>query len=89
LPAVLSVSGGSNIRRFPSIGDVVLSSQKTIDSLGFNEIGCEHGKVGLEGSPTKVVKIKTVAADKKGDIFFAENDMKEALLRFKEMVKLK
>ena len=54
---VVTVSGGSNIRRVPSMADVLRARGKKIEVLDAASLGILPEATGLQGSLTQVVKV--------------------------------
>jgi electron transfer flavoprotein beta subunit len=57
LPAVISVSKEINVPRLPSLRAMMKAKSAVIPVWGIKELGIDAGRVGLNGSYTKVVKI--------------------------------
>ncbi len=57
LPCLLTVVKEINEPRLPSLKGKMAARKAEIPTWGASDIGAEHSKLGLEGSPTKVVKI--------------------------------
>lgn len=57
LPAVITVLKEVNEPRYPSLKKLVQMKKMEVDKWGISQIEAEEYKVGLDGSPTKVVKI--------------------------------
>ncbi|MCG8569731.1 MAG: electron transfer flavoprotein subunit beta/FixA family protein [Spirochaetes bacterium] len=68
LPLVVTISGGSNIRRFPSLQAILTSRKKKLHTIGFDDLSFDKGKIGLKGSPTRVVKIAVPVEHKEGKL---------------------
>jgi electron transfer flavoprotein beta subunit len=58
-PCVLSVVKGMNRPRLPTMKEKIESEKKPLTVLTSKDIGAEADKIGLSGSPTKVVKVFT------------------------------
>ncbi|MBQ4439426.1 electron transfer flavoprotein subunit beta/FixA family protein [bacterium] len=61
-PVLLTVRKGSNNRRMPSLTDAIRAFSYEPEIMSAKDAGCETEKLGLSGSPTRVVKIVPVAA---------------------------
>ena len=85
LPVLLTVGSGSNIRRMPSIDDVVEAFGKKIMVLNAKNAKCDSANIGLKGSPTRVVKIETVVSKGKCKMF-NEKNMNEGLDYFAAII---
>ncbi|MFX0163490.1 MAG: electron transfer flavoprotein subunit beta/FixA family protein [Candidatus Hodarchaeota archaeon] len=57
LPALISVSTGSNIRRILSFTEIINARKKAIKTVTADELSKETEKFGLSGSPTQVAKV--------------------------------
>ena len=57
IPALISISKGSNIRRLPSMQDVLASRKKPLKVVSADDLGVSEDLVGLKGSFTQVTKI--------------------------------
>jgi electron transfer flavoprotein beta subunit len=69
LPIIITIGGGSNIRRIPSVGDVEKAFKSDTVILDKNEAGCNDSDIGLNGSPTRVVKIEPAVSDGECEMF--------------------
>ncbi len=77
-PVLLTVRKGSNNRRMPSLTDAIRAFSYEPEIMSAKDAGCETEKLGLSGSPTRVVKIVPVAA--KGNCrFFNSGNCAEGL----------
>lgn len=56
IPAVITVDKGINIPRFPDIKGIRAMKTAGINIWNAEDIGCEHDRIGIKGSPTQVVK---------------------------------
>jgi electron transfer flavoprotein beta subunit len=74
LPCLLTVVKEINEPRLPSLKGKMAAKKATIAKWTAADIGTEQGKTGLEGSPTKVVRIFTPEPRKGGEIFAGEPD---------------
>jgi len=61
-PVLLTVRKGSNNRRMPSLNDAFRAFSYEPKIMSAEDAGCDREKLGLSGSPTRVVKIVPVAA---------------------------
>lgn len=59
LPCLLTVVKEINEPRLPSLKGMMRSKAVKITTLGHKDLGLEAKKIGLDGSPTRVVKIFT------------------------------
>ena len=74
LPAVLTVVKEINEPRLPSLKGKMRAKKAEIPVWGAEDIGCEEDKIGLDGSPTRVVKIFTPPQRGGGRILTGEPD---------------
>ena len=72
LPCVLTVVKEINEPRLPSLKGKMRARKAEIPTWSAADIGAEPAKTGLDGSPTKVVKIFTPPAREGGEIFDGE-----------------
>ncbi len=56
-PAVVTVVKEINAPRLPSLKGKMKAKKTEIPVWTAEELGCEEGKIGLDGSPTRVVKV--------------------------------
>lgn len=77
LPAVLTVLKDINEPRLPSFRLKRKAKKKTIPVWGLNDLDIPENKVGLEGSPTMVLRTFTPAA--KGQCRMVEGSMQEQI----------
>jgi electron transfer flavoprotein beta subunit len=57
LPGVISVVKEINVPRLPSLRGLMKSKQAQIPAWNAQELGVDMNKVGLSGSPTRMVKL--------------------------------
>ncbi|MBU0650953.1 electron transfer flavoprotein subunit beta/FixA family protein [bacterium] len=90
LPAVISVVKEINEPRMPSLKGKMRAKSAEIKILTNKELGLNEKEIGLNGSPTQVVKIFTPPAKEGGEIFHgeAQETVGKLLdrLNFKELV---
>ena len=67
-PCVLSVVKGLNIPRLPTMADKIEADKKEVRILSAKDVGAEKSRIGLEGSPTKVLRIFAPEKRKRGKI---------------------
>ena len=68
LPAVITVSKELNVPRLPSIRGTMKSKSAKIPAWSAADIGAEADKAGLNGSPTRVVKIFFPKRERKSEM---------------------
>jgi len=57
LPCLISVTKDANVPRFPSFSGKVRARRAHIPAWSADDIGCDHERIGLDGSPTWVDRI--------------------------------
>lgn len=57
LPVLLTAIKGLNEPRMPSIAGIMSAKKKEIRTVTAADLGLEKDKIGLEGSPTRVIKV--------------------------------
>ncbi len=72
LPCLITVVKEINVPRMPSLRGKMKAKKQSIPVWGKGELGLKDEEVGLEGSPTQVVKIFTPPPRKSGMIFDGE-----------------
>ena len=72
LPCLLTVVKEINEPRLPSLRGKMAAKKAQIVSWKAADLNCEPRKIGLDGSPTKVVRIFTPPARTGGVIFKGE-----------------
>ncbi len=68
LPAVLSVTKEINTPRLPSLRGLTRAKSAKVPVWTAAELGLDSGTIGLEGSPTRVVKIFYPQRERKGEV---------------------
>ena len=80
LPVVLTVVKEINEPRLPSLKGKMRAKKAEIPVWGAEDIGCDEDKIGLDGSPTRVLKIFTPPQREGGRILEGEpNEMAKEL----------
>ncbi len=74
LPAVFTVVKEINEPRLPSLKGKMKAKKAEVPVWGAGDIGCEEDKIGLDGSPTRVVKVFTPPAREGGQLIEGEPD---------------
>ncbi|MBN2482638.1 MAG: electron transfer flavoprotein subunit beta/FixA family protein [Candidatus Omnitrophica bacterium] len=72
MPALITVVKEINDPRLPSLRGKMKAKGQTIPVWGYRDIGVEERQIGLQGSPTQVVKIFTPPPREKGMVFEGE-----------------
>jgi electron transfer flavoprotein beta subunit len=69
LPALITVVKEINIPRLPSLKAMLRAKNVSIPVWTANDLGVERNRIGMNGSPTKVVHTFTPPSRSKGEIF--------------------
>lgn len=69
IPALLTITNTANEPRIPTIRDVIKARRKAITVWSVNDIKADPNKIGLFGSPTRILKIEKVVLKRKSKIF--------------------
>lgn len=84
-PLLLTVRKGSNNRRMPSLEETLKAFSYRPTIISAQDAECDKEKLGLSGSPTRVVKIVPVAA--KGNCrFFDPSNCTEGLAEIEKIL---
>src|SRR6476659_8751470 len=73
LPAVISVGDAINEPRYPSLKAIMGAKKKQLDSKATGDVGIEGGKVGEEGSRTRVLGLNPPPEKQAGEIIEDED----------------
>jgi electron transfer flavoprotein beta subunit len=73
LPAVISVGDAINEPRYPSLKAIMGAKKKQLDKLSAGDAGIEAGRVGEDGSRTKVLALNPPPQKEKGTIIEDED----------------
>ncbi|RLG51755.1 MAG: electron transfer flavoprotein subunit beta [Thermoproteota archaeon] len=86
IPCLLTVTKDINEPRLPSLKDILRAKRAEIKIWTAADLSdvCEKGRFGLEGSPTRVIKVETPPEPSKGEIL--EGDPKELAKKLVEKV---
>ena len=68
LPGLITVSRGINEPRFPSLRGKIKAARSEIEVWSARDIGADESKIGLKGSPTRVVKTTVPKHDRSGQM---------------------
>ncbi|MFX0101105.1 MAG: electron transfer flavoprotein subunit beta/FixA family protein [Candidatus Hodarchaeota archaeon] len=79
LPALVTISKGSNIRRFPSMRDVLEARDKPLILVSNDELGAADERLGLNGSPTQVKKVFAPPQKTGGDLVDGREEVENAV----------
>lgn len=83
MPVLITVKKGSNNRRMPSIPDVIKAFEHDIKIVNARDSNCNPEKIGLSGSPTRVVKIEPAVKEGNCEMFI-ETDIKKGINKILE-----
>ncbi|MFH1395675.1 MAG: electron transfer flavoprotein subunit beta/FixA family protein [Candidatus Omnitrophota bacterium] len=88
LPAVITVVKEINEPRLPSLKGKMKAKKAEIPVWTAEDLGCDEKKIGLDGSPTRVVKIFTPPPREGGRILEGEpsEKAKELVVLIKEVI---
>lgn len=78
MPVLVSVVKEINEPRFPTLAGKIQAREANVPVLGPADINAEGEKLGLGGSPTRVVKVSYPTITRTGEIVSAENTSVEA-----------
>src|SRR5438552_8594466 len=73
LPAVISVGDAINEPRYPSLKAIMGAKKKPLDTKATGDVGIEAGKVGEDGSRTRVLSINPPPEKETGEIIEDED----------------
>lgn len=77
LPALITVVKEINVPRLPSLKAMLRAKRMSIPIWTANDLDVDRGRIGLTGSPTKVIRTFTPPARSKGEIL--TGPMKESV----------
>ncbi len=86
MPALVTMSKGSNIRRIPSMQDVLEARKKPLKVVSADDLNIEESRIGLSASPTQVDKIFAPPSKSGGQIIDG-NDPKAAARKLYDYLK--
>lgn len=72
LPCLVTVTKEINIPRYPSLKGLLMAKKKEVLVWGADDLSLDRKRIGLEGSPTQVIKIFTPQPPPKGEILTGE-----------------
>jgi electron transfer flavoprotein beta subunit len=72
LPVVVTVTKDINEPRYPSLRGLLRAKKEKIPIWTAEDLALDRRKIGLEGSPTQVVKVFIPKPPRKGDILSGE-----------------
>jgi electron transfer flavoprotein beta subunit len=87
LPALVAVVKGINTPRLPTVWGIMAAAEKGITVWNAEDLGADPGLVGLEGSPTRLVRERKTEFGRRREIFAGppEEAVKKAVARLKEL----
>jgi electron transfer flavoprotein beta subunit len=90
LPAVISVGDAINEPRYPSLKAIMGAKKKPLETLANGDVGIEAGRVGEDGSRTRVLAVNPPPAKQSGTIIEDEdtNETVEKIVAWLEERKL-
>jgi len=90
LPCLITVPRGINKPRFPTLKGKLTATRVDLDVWSAQDIGADPNKIGLDGSPTRVVRISTPEHDRGGEILegTAEEQVAALLTKLQDAVVL-
>ncbi|MFZ0994961.1 MAG: electron transfer flavoprotein subunit beta/FixA family protein [Candidatus Dormiibacterota bacterium] len=68
LPAVVTVTGGINEPRYPTLKGIVASRSRPLEQPSLEELGIDPASVGGEGSAQKMVKVEPAPQRQGGEV---------------------
>ncbi len=86
MPALITMSKGSNIRRVPSMQDVLDARTKPLNIVSADDLNIDESKIGLSASPTQVDKVFAPPSKSGGEIIDGA-DSKAAAKKLLEYLK--
>jgi len=91
LPSLLTVVKEISYPRLPTLRGKQRAKKTELPSLTVNDMNFDESKLGLKGSPTRVVKIETPKVTRGGTIVSAKDDdqLEEAVDKLVEFLKSK
>ena len=78
-PCVVTVTGGLNEPRYPTLKGIMGAKSKTIDSLTLADLGIDAGSVGEGGALVKVEKVEPAPERQAGEIITDEGQSGERI----------
>jgi electron transfer flavoprotein beta subunit len=85
LPGLITVSKEINEPRFPSLKWKINAARSEIEIWSANDIGADESKIGLKGSPTRVVKMTTPKHRRAGQLL--EGSVEEQVTKLVSMLR--
>jgi electron transfer flavoprotein alpha/beta subunit len=82
LPVVISMIKGANVPRFPTLAGKMSARSKPVASYTASDVEADRKQIGMEGSPTKVVRVFPPPKREKGRIMIESEENIAELARF-------
>lgn len=87
LPAVLTVLKDLNVPRLPSLVRVMYARRCAVERWGAGEVGGDAAQLGLDGSPTRVVRVFT--PPRRGECVLLDDEPEVAAARLADALRAK
>jgi electron transfer flavoprotein beta subunit len=83
-PFFLTVTKGINTPRLPTLDGKIRSHEMKIEQVSIKDLTLDESKIGLKGSPTRVVEVKNVHIERNGKILrdISTIKMAEAIIEY-------
>lgn len=82
LPVVISMIKGANVPRFPTLEGKMGARRKPVTNYTAPDVNADPKQIGMEGSPTKVVRVFPPPKREKGRILMESDENIAELVRF-------
>lgn len=89
LPALISTIKELNVPRIPTLRGKIRAKTTAISVLGHEDISLDVDKAGLNGSPTRVVKVSHPQVTRRGEVFQTEGNPEKAARRIISLLETK
>jgi electron transfer flavoprotein beta subunit len=76
-PVVVTVTGGLNEPRYPTLKGIMGAKSKTVDNVGLDALGLEAGQVGEAGALVKVAGVDPAPQRQAGEVIADEGQSGE------------
>jgi electron transfer flavoprotein beta subunit len=86
LPAIVTVTGGINEPRYPSLRGIMQSKNKEVKQVGVQQLGLD-GQVGENALTQEVVEIASAEARKAGQVLEDKGDGAQRIADFLQQIK--
>ena len=88
LPAVVTVTGGINEPRYPSLKGIMAARGKPVEQPTLEELGIDPGTVGLRGAAQRVVAVEPAAQRAAGELVVDDGTAATRLVAFLDDLKV-